>query len=253
MRAPAIALLAFLATAPVRADEPYDLGVILFDEWPHDLPTPDDGPQIRWVAPKSPAALGGMKPGDIILNIDLFIVTASDLPARWRDKTTGAAGCIPMALLRTELKPKGWHQVSVCIPVKSFAMPDTARADMAGQVPLAVISGEVEKPGPYLLRHGVAPAIQAAEPRDSGVVACVAASGPAPLPPDDCGLVEDPKWKKLPKNRSYAVSVRSQMPEPPKPPAVAAAPKSPPAADVKTAAAAPKASPNDGGGQALHR
>src|SRR4051812_5533319 len=110
MRAPIWAfvfIVAGLVSHPVHAAS--ELGVVLFDPWPTDLPTPGEGGvPIRWAVPGSPAALGGIKPGDVIVSIDMFTVTTEDLGRRWLDKTTGAAGCIPMDVLRTNLQPKGW-------------------------------------------------------------------------------------------------------------------------------------------------
>jgi membrane-associated protease RseP (regulator of RpoE activity) len=218
MRTRSFFVIAILLALPVRAEEGgHDLGVILFDEWPRNLPAPDDGAPVRWVVPKSPAALGGMKPGDVILDIDMFSVTSAELAQRWLDKTIGAAECIPMNVMRTELKPKGWHRVSVCIPVREFSVPEDARVQAAAQVPLVAVSGEVDAPGTYLLAPlGLAQVITAAEPHDAPtLVACVLATGPAPRPPDDCGVPTDPKWRKLPKNRSYIVKVQARPPEPP--------------------------------------
>ena len=91
---PPFLLLLLAISAPVRADEvPRDLGLVLFDEWPRDIPMQDDAIPVRWAVPKSPAALGGFKPGDLLLNIDLFAVTKEDLVARWVEKSRGAAGC----------------------------------------------------------------------------------------------------------------------------------------------------------------
>lgn len=200
--------------APARATS--DLGAVLFDPWPTDLPTPSEGGvPIRWAVPGSPAALGGLKPGDVIVTIDMFTVTTTDLARRWEDKTTGAAGCIPMDVLRTNLQPKGWKHAAVCIPVKSWTMPPDANARAAEAVPLATISGTVEKPGTYLIgKRDLAQVLTQAQPHLLPTsLGCFLPFGPAPIPTDDCVPPADPLWKKLPKNRSYTITLYDHPPE----------------------------------------
>jgi len=236
--------LALFAAPVAHAQEAQrDLGLVFFDEWPRDLPTPDDdGIPVRWAVPKSPAALGGFKPGDILLNVDLYTVTREGLQQRWIEKSTGAAGCIPMAIIRTELKPKGWKNVTLCVPVAPWTMPDDATQQADALVPLAIVSGQVEGPGTYALNHLPLPqALLAARPEtEVPVLACLVPRGPAPLPPADCGTPDDPKWKTLPKNRSYLVSVTKKPTEEAIPPAPIE-PAKPPA--IPAAATAPDGGP----------
>jgi hypothetical protein len=221
-------LMVLCLVSPVRAEEEggshYDLGVVLFDSWPRDLPTPEEGVQVRWVAPKSPAAAGGMKPGDIIQSVDLFGVTAAGLKDTWHSKTMGAAGCIDFAILRTGLKSKGWKHMGLCIPVQQFELTDASPSAMGADAPIASITGDVDAPGLYSLQNVTfADALEKAQPQiKPETLICIVAYGPAPLPADDCAAPGDPKWKKLPRNRSYAVTVTSKSLEAAQP--VAAAP-----------------------------
>jgi membrane-associated protease RseP (regulator of RpoE activity) len=209
-------VLTSLALFSFPASATSDLGVVIFDPWPSDLPTPSEGGvPIRWAVPGSPAATGGLKPGDVIVSIDMFTVTTTDLARRWLDKTTGAAGCIPMDVLRTNLQPKGWKHAAVCIPVKSWTMPTDAQANAAAQVPLFTVSGAVEKPGSYLIgKKDPGQLLAAVVPTPlPGAVACFLPFGPAPIPDDGCLTPGDPQWKKLPKNRSYSVTVYDHPPD----------------------------------------
>jgi hypothetical protein len=204
-----VAAIAVLALAPpARAeDDARDLGLVLFDEWPKDLPNAEDGIPIRWAVPKSPAAQAGFKPGDLLLNIDLYAVTREGLAKRWIEKSTGAAGCIDMSITRTELKSKNWKDMKLCVPVQIFAMPENAALDADAAVPLAIVSGDVENAGTYVLSHTPLMQILAdAKPAHDGPLeVCVMPRGPQPLPPGECGSPSDPKWKKFPKTRTVEV------------------------------------------------
>lgn len=219
MRAPIWLILLVSLLSSLSAQAVNDLGVVVFDPWPLELPTPGEGGvPIRWAVPGSPAAAAGIKPGDVIVSIDMFTVSTADLAHRWQDKTTGAAGCIPMDVLRTNLQPKGWKHVAVCVPVKAWSMPSDAKAKAAEAVPLVTISGAVEKPGTYLTgKRDLSQLLKLAEPHTlPSVLGCFLPSGPEPLPADDCVAPADPLWKKLPKNRSYTIAVYDHPPEVPR-------------------------------------